>query len=289
MRQVIRNGAIVIRDGRLLLLRTDPAGAWTLPGGVVDADQPDVDEAMDQMLQDLGIHAPAIEEDFVETIYLAQDGSQEVYNLYAPTEWKGEAEVNPGTGSGWFALEELESIEMNTTVRDTLLDLFGVRTRPDDAAAIVEALNSQIESSTDAPGAATTIAFDGDRRAAGLDVLRTLRGDDDPVPAFIAMQKRQPGLTEDIVDFALGDVWSHPAIDRKTRSLQVVAMLAALGRSAPLRAHIDGALNHGATPEQVVQTLRMVAVYAGFPAALEAWRVMEKVFAGRGIKLEAKQ
>ena len=61
-------------------------------------------------------------------------------------------------------------------------------------------------------------------------------------------------------------------------------MLAATGRTgAPLRTHIEGALNYGVSPEQVVETLRMVAVYAGFPAALEAWPVMEATFAQRGI------
>jgi 4-carboxymuconolactone decarboxylase len=82
----------------------------------------------------------------------------------------------------------------------------------------------------------------------------------------------------------MGEVWSDPALDRRTRSLEVVAMLAALGgRPGPLRSHLNGALNHGARPEEVVQTLRMVAVYAGFPAALEAWPIMEAVFAERGI------
>ena len=55
------------------------------------------------------------------------------------------------------------------------------------------------------------------------------------------------------------------------------------GRQGPLRSHINGALNHGATPEQVIETLKMVSIYAGFPAALEAWPVMEAVFAQRGI------
>jgi 4-carboxymuconolactone decarboxylase len=88
-----------------------------------------------------------------------------------------------------------------------------------------------------------------------------------------------------VIDFALGEVWSNAALDRRTRSLQVVAMLAALGRTGgPLTAHINGALNHGAAPEQVIQTLRMVAVYAGFPAALEAWPVMERVFEQRGLQ-----
>jgi 4-carboxymuconolactone decarboxylase len=61
-------------------------------------------------------------------------------------------------------------------------------------------------------------------------------------------------------------------------------MLAALGgKAGALRSHLNGALNNGATPEELVETLRMVAVYAGFPAALEAWPLMEEVFAARGI------
>jgi 4-carboxymuconolactone decarboxylase len=117
-----------------------------------------------------------------------------------------------------------------------------------------------------------------------LDVLRTLRGGGEPAEVAAAMEKSQPEIAGDVIDFALGEVWSDPALDRKTRSLQVVAMLAAIGRiRGPLTSHINGALNHGASPEQVIQTLRMVAVYAGFPAALEAWPVMEKVFEQRGI------
>lgn len=131
---------------------------------------------------------------------------------------------------------------------------------------------------TNAPPAAT------DRHAAGLDVLRTLRGIDDPGPAYETMQRSLRELAPDVVGFALGEVWTHPALDRKTRSLQVVAMLAALGgKPSALRSHLNGALNHGASPGELAQTLRMVAVYAGFPAALEAWPVMESVFQEHGI------
>ena len=117
-----------------------------------------------------------------------------------------------------------------------------------------------------------------------------MRATDDPAPAFEAMRKGTPEIAGDVVDFALGEVWSDPALDRRTRSLQVVAMLAAMGgRSGPLRSHLNGALNHGATPEQLVQTLRMVAVYAGFPAALEAWPLMEEVFKARGVERPGRQ
>jgi 4-carboxymuconolactone decarboxylase len=115
-----------------------------------------------------------------------------------------------------------------------------------------------------------------------MAVLRTLSGGD-AGRAFAGLQRRYPEMAGDVVS-AIDMAWTGPALDRKTRSLQVVAMLGALGgRSGPLRSHINGALNHGATPEQLVETMKMVAVYGGFPAALEAWPVMEAVFAERGI------
>jgi alkylhydroperoxidase/carboxymuconolactone decarboxylase family protein YurZ len=171
----------------------------------------------------------------------------------------------------WLSVEQMEDEDMAYASRQSVLLAFGLAEQPD--LAIPPSLLGN------APSHPT-----GDRRFAGLDVLRTLGATADPVAAFEAMTRRTPEIAADVVDFALGEVWSTAPLDRKTRSLQVVAMLSALGgRSGPLRSHINGALNHGATPEQVVETLRMVAVYAGFPAALEAWPVMEEVFAARGV------
>lgn len=287
MAQLIRLGAMVFRDGRLLLLRHRPDGHWELPGGHLLPEHPDVDEAMDLMLQAIGIAAPAVEEDFVETVYLREPGGVAVFNLYAPTEWSGDPAVEPGKGMGWFALEELEAVPMEEAVRQAVLATLGYRERPDETAAIIEALGGLVPGET--PGEATepTAGEPGRRRERGLDVLRTLRGSD-PGLAFETMRTNQPGLAEDVVDFALGDVWNHPAMDRKTRSLQVVAMLSALGRGGPLRSHLNGALNHGATPEQLVQTMRMVAVYAGFPAAIEAWSVLDAVLKERGIPMPGR-
>ena len=77
--------------------------------------------------------------------------------------------------------------------------------------------------------------------------------------------------------------------DARAGAAVVVAMLAAMGgKHGPLRSHFNGALNHGVSPEQLAQTLRMVAVYAGFPAALDAWPIMEEVFAARGIPRPAR-
>jgi 4-carboxymuconolactone decarboxylase len=220
---------------------------------------------MGSILGDLGIRAPIADEHFMETVYLPDGDGHMVYNIYAAGEWRGQPEVPPGTGSGWFALHELESIEMDELVRDALLVSFGLREPRDRTAEVIAALTGTgFEAEAGGPPASPLGRHEKEAAATGL--------------ATAALE-----LAGDVAGFALGEVWAHPALDPRTRSLQVVAMLAALGRTGPLAPSIDGALDHGATPEQVIQTLRTVAVYAGFPAALEAWPVMEKVFERRGI------
>lgn len=283
MRQLIELGAMVVREGRLLLVRTQPGGAWALPGGAFPEDSDDMDAAMDGMLSGIGIHAPAVEDDFIETVFLPYEGGQVVLNLYAPTEWMGEPVVAPGVGVGWFGLDELELIEMDAGVRNGVLRAFGMQATEDNSGAILAAMMGEpgLGVAAEAPPASGTDAPVSERRLAGLDVLRTLSGGH---PEAEAGLRRGTGeLADAILDFSMGEVWQNPALDRRTRSLEVVAMLAATGRIGSLRSHIIGALNHGATPEQVRETLKMVAVYGGFPAAVDAWPVMEAAFAERGV------
>ncbi len=71
---------------------------------------------------------------------------------------------------------------------------------------------------------------------------------------------------------AWGDVWARPGLERSTRSLLNIAMLAALGRMDEFRVHVRGALNNGCSAEQIREVLIQVAVYAGMPAAMEGFR-----------------
>jgi 4-carboxymuconolactone decarboxylase len=77
--------------------------------------------------------------------------------------------------------------------------------------------------------------------------------------------------------YAYGDVWSRPALPLPTKSLAMVAMMAAAGRANELRVHVKGALNNGCTPEQLQDILLLVAMYCGIPAANEAHRVAVEV------------
>lgn len=283
MSQRIHLAAIIAREGRLFLVREDSSARWELPGGPFLPEHPDTEAGMGAILREFGVSAAAREEDYLETLFLSDGEGHMVYNLYAAQDWEGEPEPPEGQHHGWFAPEELDSLAMNAHVRDAVLELFGTRERPDRSREMLEALRAGVDDVREAVAGTPTLEPPaGGRRERGLDVLRTLSGAT-AQPGAERLEQRYGPLAGDVIDFAMGEVWSAPALDRRTRSLQVVAMLGALGRSGPLASHIAGALNHGATPEELAETVRMVAVYAGFPAALGAWEVMARVFVERGI------
>jgi 4-carboxymuconolactone decarboxylase len=70
--------------------------------------------------------------------------------------------------------------------------------------------------------------------------------------------------------YAYGDVWSRSALPLGTKSLAMVAMMAAAGRSNELKVHLKGALKNGCTEEEIQEILLLVAMYCGIPAANEA-------------------
>ena len=89
-------------------------------------------------------------------------------------------------------------------------------------------------------------------------------------------------IQEHISRNAWGDVWQREGLDRKTRSLVTVAMLTALGKQHELRGHVRGALNNGATVEEVQEVLLHAAVYCGIPASVDAFRTAAEVIDGPG-------
>ena len=75
-------------------------------------------------------------------------------------------------------------------------------------------------------------------------------------------------------------------LDAKSRSMITVAMLAALGKQHELAVHVRGALNNGVSARQLQEILLQSAVYAGAPAALEAFRTAGAVLKDAGIEVE---
>ena len=93
-----------------------------------------------------------------------------------------------------------------------------------------------------------------------------------------------PDFAKYLIEFPFGDIYSRPQLDLKAREIGVVAALTALGNAAPqLKVHIHGALNVGCTREEVVEIIMQMAVYAGFPAALNGLLAAKDVFAERNL------
>ncbi|WP_442920561.1 carboxymuconolactone decarboxylase family protein [Massilia sp. S19_KUP03_FR1] len=98
-----------------------------------------------------------------------------------------------------------------------------------------------------------------------------------------------PDLGDWIINFAYGEVFSRPGLSLCTRELTTISALTALGNAQPqLKVHIDGALNVGCKPEEIVEVILQMAVYAGFPSALNGIGAAREVFAKRGIKIAAR-
>lgn len=113
----------------------------------------------------------------------------------------------------------------------------------------------------------------------GLQMRKKVMGEDFVEKAFANADDFTMPLQEFISRNAWGTVWCREGLELKTRSLVTVAMLTALGRSHELKGHIRGALNNGATLEEIREVLLHAAVYCGAPAAVEGFRVAQEVIA----------
>ena len=111
----------------------------------------------------------------------------------------------------------------------------------------------------------------------GLKVRREVLGDAHVDRATAAATDFDRDFQRWITETAWGGVWARPGLDRRTRSLLTIAILAALGRDE-LELHLKAAKNTGATPEDVAEAFFHVAVYAGVPAANSAFKIAKRVF-----------
>jgi 4-carboxymuconolactone decarboxylase len=114
----------------------------------------------------------------------------------------------------------------------------------------------------------------------GMRVRREVLGDAHVDAAEAARSELDTDFQDLLTDVAWGRVWDRPGIDRRTRSLVTIAILAALGRSDELAMHLRATRNTGASPEEVREALFHVAIYAGIPAAHAAFELAKAEFDG---------
>jgi len=85
-------------------------------------------------------------------------------------------------------------------------------------------------------------------------------------------------LYDFVTEWCWGAIWTRPGLSRKTRSLINLAMLTALNRPHEIKLHVRGALNNGVTREEITEVFLQAGVYAGIPAAVDAFRAAKEVF-----------
>ncbi len=118
-----------------------------------------------------------------------------------------------------------------------------------------------------------------DRYERGLAKLREIDGKAGE-RVLESLEDIAPDFARYLIEFPFGDIYSRPNLDLKSREIAVVAALTALGNAAPqLKVHIQGALNVGASRGEIIETIMQMAVYAGFPAALNGLVLAKEVFA----------
>ncbi|MEU8570495.1 carboxymuconolactone decarboxylase family protein [Streptomyces pathocidini] len=83
-------------------------------------------------------------------------------------------------------------------------------------------------------------------------------------------------LLDLITEYSWGYVWDREGLDRRTRSLLLVALLTGLNRPAELKLHIGGALRNGVTPQELAEVALQCAVYAGAPAGIDTMKLVRQ-------------
>ncbi len=120
-----------------------------------------------------------------------------------------------------------------------------------------------------------------DRYRRGLEKLKEVDGEAGE-RVIESLKDIAPDFARLMIEFPFGDIYSRPDLDLKSREIAVVAALTALGHALPqLKVHIHGALNVGCTRQEVVEVIMQMAVYAGFPSALNGLFAAKEVFKER--------
>lgn len=89
-----------------------------------------------------------------------------------------------------------------------------------------------------------------------------------------------PDFATYVIEFPFGDIYSRPGLDLRSREIATIAALTALGNASPqLKVHIHAGLNVGLSRDEITEVIMQMAVYAGFPAALNGLFAAKTVFA----------
>ena len=107
----------------------------------------------------------------------------------------------------------------------------------------------------------------------GFEIRKSVLGAEFVEKSFASADDFNRPLQELVTEYCWGAVWGRDTLDKKTRSMLNLAMISALNRPHELKMHIKGALVNGVTREEIREVLLQVAIYAGVPAGVDAFRL----------------
>ena len=116
----------------------------------------------------------------------------------------------------------------------------------------------------------------------GLEIRREVLGADYVHRALDQADSFNLPFQHFLTEWCWGACWGRPGLSRDTRSMLNIAMLAVLNRQDELKTHVRAALGNGVSEDQIREVLIQVAVYAGVPAAVEAFRTATAALKERG-------
>jgi len=119
--------------------------------------------------------------------------------------------------------------------------------------------------------------MNNDKYETGMAVRREVLGDEYVDRAVAGITDFTEPLQNMVVENCWGEVWTRGVLNKKTRSLITIGMLAALKMPTELKAHVLGGLRNGCTVEEIQETLLQSTVYCGIPSGVEAFKAAREV------------
>jgi 3-oxoadipate enol-lactonase/4-carboxymuconolactone decarboxylase len=134
---------------------------------------------------------------------------------------------------------------------------------------------------TDRPGAVG--AGEDERRDAGTTVRREVLGDAHVDRAVVGTTPFTADFQDLVTRYAWGEIWTRPALDRRSRSMVTLTALVAGGHWEELGMHVRAAVRNGLSVDEIGEVLLQTAVYCSVPSANRAFRIAQEVLGEEGL------
>ncbi len=116
----------------------------------------------------------------------------------------------------------------------------------------------------------------------GFEIRKKVLGAEFVENSFNSADAFTKPMQELVTEYCWGAVWGREELPHKTRSMLNLAMIAALNRPHELKMHVRGALRNGVSKDEIREVFMQVAIYAGVPAGVDAFRIAREAFESEG-------